>query len=278
MDPVVGDQRLVDRECDVLILARQHLDPPGVAADDNHLLRCEPHRRRIGDPGFAAVVGRILGRILLEQVTPAGVDEHRVTLAQGHVVQLQPGLQVCLGNQRAGVEAGVLAGGVGFQLVGGLEHLDRVDDDATRGEGLDVLEAEPLQIVLRDVFPHRRLVVVAVLDADMAHPVDMRADMALAEIGVLHIAQLVVAEFRTRHHGEAGQDGLAEAAAEQRYAVHEVEGHRRDDAGLDLGGGGLGDGGGNTVSRAGLVVRPEWRGRNERLAVGVGRGGHRLHH
>src|SRR5437773_2671902 len=81
----------------------------------------------------------------------AGMDEHRVALAQRYVVHLQSGLQIRLGDQRAGVQARVLAGGVGFQLAGGLEHLDRVDDDAARGEGLEVLQAEPLEVVLGDV-------------------------------------------------------------------------------------------------------------------------------
>ena len=135
---------------------------------------------------------------------------------------------------------------------------------------------KPLEIVLRDVFSHRRLVVVAVLDADVADAVDMRADMALAEIGVFHIAQLVLAEFGARHRGEAGQDGLAEAGAEQRDAVRQRVGHGGDDAGLDLGGGGLGDGRGDAIGRAGLIVRAKRRGRDERLAVGLCRGGRRL--
>jgi hypothetical protein len=227
-------------------------------------------------PGSPFVVGRVLRRPLFEQVTPAGVDEHRVGFAQGHVVHLQPGLQIGFGDQRAGVEARGLAGGVGFQLAGGLKHLHRVDDDAARREGLDVLEAKALQIVLGDVFPHRRLVVVAVLDADVAEPIDMSADMALAEVSVFHVAQLVVAVFRARHRGEAAEDRLAEAGAEERYAVHEGVGHGGDDASLNLGGGGLGDGGSDAVSRAGLIVRTKRRGLDDGLAVGLGRGGRRL--
>ena len=107
----------------------------------------------------------------------------------------------------------------------------------------------------------------------MAEAVDMRADMALTEIGVFHIAQLVVSIFSARRDGEAGQDGLAKASAEQRYAVYEVVGHRGDDAGLDLGGSGLGDRRGNAVGRPGLIVRTEGRRRDDRLAVGLGRGG-----
>ena len=68
-------------EGNALLLARDHLDRPGVGADKDHLLRCEPLRRRLADAGFALVVGRILRRPLLEQVDPAGVQEHRVGLA-----------------------------------------------------------------------------------------------------------------------------------------------------------------------------------------------------
>ena len=65
---------------------------------------------------FAAVVGRVLRRELLEQVAPAGVDEHRIAFTQRHVVQLQPGLQIGFGDHRARVEARALAGGIGLQL------------------------------------------------------------------------------------------------------------------------------------------------------------------
>jgi hypothetical protein len=40
------------------------------------------------------------------------------------------------------------------------------------------------------------------LDADVAEAVDMRADMALTEIGVFHIAQLVVSIFSARRDGD----------------------------------------------------------------------------
>ena len=86
--------------------------------------------------------------------------------------------------------------------------------------------------ILGDVFPHRGLVIVAVLDADVAHAVDMRADMALAEIGIFHIGQLVLPVFRAGYQGSSGQHGLGETGAEQRYAVDKVVGQRRDDTGL----------------------------------------------
>jgi hypothetical protein len=104
----------------------------------------------------------------------------------------------------------------------------------------------------------------------------MRADMALAEVGVLHITELVVAVFCARHRGEAAEDRLAEAAPEERYAVHEGVGHGGNDAGLDLRGGGLGNGGGNAVGRAGLIIRTEGRGLDDGLAVGLRGGGRRL--
>ena len=99
---------------------------------------------------------------------------------------------------------------------------------STASQHVRRLETKPLEIVT-DIFSHRRLV-VAVLDADVAEAVDMRADMALAEVGVFHIAQLVVAVFCARHRGEAAQDRLAEAGAEERYAVYDGVGQRGDDA------------------------------------------------
>jgi hypothetical protein len=57
------------------------------------------------------------------------------------------------------------------------------------------------------------------LDADVTHAVYVRADMALAEIGILHVAQLVLAVLRTGHGSKAGQNGLRETRAKQRDAV-----------------------------------------------------------
>ena len=111
----------------------------------------------------------------------------------------------------------------------------------------------------------------------MADPINVCADMALAEIGILHIAQLVLAEFGARHRGEAGQNGLAEARSEQRNAVGQRVCHRRHDTGLDLGGRGLRNRRRNTIGRTGLIVGTERRRRDERLAIRLRRGGRRLH-
>src|SRR6267378_2604831 len=96
-------------ESDVFVFARDYLDGPAVAADSDDLLRGEPLCRRVGDARLAAIVGCVLSRILLEQVTPTGVDEHRIPFAQRHVVHLEPGLQVSLGDHRARVETGAPA-------------------------------------------------------------------------------------------------------------------------------------------------------------------------
>src|SRR6185312_7060035 len=199
VDAVIGNERLVYRESDAFFLARNHFHRPGVGADDYHFLRGEPFRRGGADAGLGAVISGVLRGELLEQIAPAGIDEDGIGLSQRHIVHLESSLQIILADDRAAIEARSLAGGIGLELARRLEHLDDVDDDAARREGLDVLDAELLQPVLGDVLAHRRLIVIAVLDADMAHAVDMRADMALAEIGVLHIAQLVAAEFRAGH-------------------------------------------------------------------------------
>ena len=117
VDAVVGEQDRVHRERLVRVLAGDHLDRPGVGADHDHLLRCQPLRRRLADARLAAVVGRVLRRELLEQVAPAGVDEHRVAFAQRHIVHLQARLQVGLGDDRARVEAGPLQAALVFSLL-----------------------------------------------------------------------------------------------------------------------------------------------------------------
>src|SRR3954454_14308669 len=196
MDAVISYQRLVHRESDLLVFTGYHLNRSGVATDHAWLLRGEPFRCRVGDARLAAIIGRVLRRKLLEQIAPSGIDKYCVALAQRHVVHLQSRLQILLRNHRARVQTGTSADEIRLQLARVLKHLHRVDDDAARRKGLDVLTTEALEIILRDVFTHRCLIVIAILYADMAEAVDMRADMALAEIGVFHIAQLVLAEFR----------------------------------------------------------------------------------
>ena len=72
---------------------------------------------------------------------------------------------------------------------------------------LQVLEAELFQAVLRDVLTHRCLIIIAVFDADMAHPVEMRADMTLAELGFLHVGRLFL-PYSPPAAGYACQDAL----------------------------------------------------------------------
>ena len=252
------------------ILAGNDLDDPGVRAHRHNLLRHEPVGGVLADAGRAAIVGGVLGRELLEEVAPAGVDDDDVALAQRHVVHLEAGLQVGAGDHGALVEAGLLARRVALELAGRLEHLHHVDDHAAGRERLQVLEAEPRHVVLVDVFAHRRLVVIAVLAPDVAHAVQVRPDVTLAEPRVLHVRQLVLAEGGARGEAGRGEDRLRETRSEERHAVRERVGHRDDLAGLDLGGCGLRHRGGDPVGRTGLVVGTPRRGRHELLAIGLG--------
>src|SRR4029450_5067455 len=165
---------------------------PGVAPARDDLLGDEPRGGVLADAGLARVVQRVLRRELLEEIAPAGVDDDDVTLAQRDVVHLESGLEVGGGDDRALLEARLLAGRVALELVGLLIDLHHVDEHATGREGLEVLEPELGHVVLGDELPHRDLVVVAVLAPDVPHPVEMRADVALAEPGVFHVGQLVL--------------------------------------------------------------------------------------
>ena len=129
-----------------------------------------------------------------EQIAPAGVEEHRIALAQCDIVHFEPSLQVLRRDHGSLVEAGVLARRIGVQLAGILVDFDEVDDDAARGERLQVFEAKPRHVVLIDVFAHRRLIVIAIAAADMADAVYVGADMALAEPRVFHIGEVVFAK------------------------------------------------------------------------------------
>ena len=100
----------------------------------------------------------------------------------------------------------------------------------------------------------------------------MGADMALAEVGVLHVGQLVLAVFGTGNKRSAGQHGLGEAGAEQGHPIDEVVGQGNGDAGLDLSRGSLGDGRGNPVGCPDLVIGSEGRSLDQRLAVALGMG------
>src|SRR6266566_1297216 len=109
-----------------------------------------------------------------------------------------------------------------------------VDENSARGEGLQVLEAEPGHVVLVDVLPHRGLVEVAVLAPDMAQAVKVRADVALAEPRILQVGQLVLSERSAGGEGGGGQDRLAEPRAEERHPVGQRIRHGDDLAFLDL--------------------------------------------
>ena len=134
MNAVVGQQHLVHRKGDRFVFARDHLDGPGVGADQNDLLVDQPLGGGIADPGLAAVVERVLRRILGEEVAPAGVEKDRVALAQGHVVGLEPRLHILRCDHGSFVEARVLASRIGPQLAGVLVDFDEVDQDASGGE------------------------------------------------------------------------------------------------------------------------------------------------
>src|SRR3954452_3054723 len=101
------------------------------------------------------------------------MNEHCIAFAQGDIVHFQSGLDVSWCNHRATVETRRPAGGIGLQLVGFLEHLDHVEDYAACSESLKVFKSQLLDAVLSDKFSHRRLIVIAILDADVAHAVDM---------------------------------------------------------------------------------------------------------
>ena len=147
---------------------------------------------------------------------------------------------------------GFLHAALVLSLPASWKHLDHVDDDAAGGERFQVLEAELGHVVLVDELAHRGLVVVAVLDADVSHAVEVRAYVALAEPGVFHVGELVLAERCARGKARGGEDGLGEARAEQRHAIDQRIRHVRDLAGLDLGGRRLGHRG---VTR---LVAPVW--------------------
>src|SRR5439155_7710902 len=89
---------------------------PGVRPDRDDLLRDEPLRGVLADPGRSGVEDGVLRRVLLEEVAPAGVDDHDVALTQRHVVHLEAGLDVRARDDRALVEAVPLAGGVALEL------------------------------------------------------------------------------------------------------------------------------------------------------------------
>ncbi len=149
------------------------------------------------------------------------MDDDDVPFAQGHVVHLQSRLDVGGGDEGAPVEAGLAAGRVGLELAGRLEDLHHVEHHAAGREGLQVLESEAGHVVLVDELPHCVLVVVAILPPDMAHAVEMGAHMALAEPGILHVGELVLAVRSARSQAGGGQDGLGEAAPEERDTVHQ---------------------------------------------------------
>ncbi len=258
MDAVVGDQEDVDRDRQSRVLGRPHFDREGIGADQHHLLIRQPLRGLHADARLGGVVDRVHGGILQEQILIPGVEEDSVTFAQRNVIHLQAGLKIGRGDQCAAIEAVALAVRVLLQLAGFLEDANKVDDDAAGGECLDVLEAKLFEAVLGDVFPHRRLIIIAVLDADMAHAVEMGADVALAEPGVFHVSRFVLTLGCAGRQARRRQDVLREAGAEQGNSVHEDIRHRNDFAGLDLCCGRLGDRRRDTVARPGLVIGPKW--------------------
>ena len=64
----------MDRERFVRVFAGDHLDRPGVDADKHDLLVRPASRGGLADARLSAVVVRVLGRILQEQIVPAGVE------------------------------------------------------------------------------------------------------------------------------------------------------------------------------------------------------------
>src|SRR3989475_9057725 len=120
---------------------------------------------------YTTLFRSVLLRVLLEEVAPAGVDDHDVAFTERDVVQLEPGLEVGPGDHRALVQAGLRARRVALEFSRRLVHFDRVDQNATGGERLQVLEPELRDRVLVDVLAHRDLVEVAILAPDVAQPV-----------------------------------------------------------------------------------------------------------
>src|SRR5439155_11516742 len=82
--------------------------------------------------------------------------------------------------------------------------------------------------------------------------------------------ELVLPERRAGKQRGRGEDRLREPRTEEWDADRERVRHHYDLAFLDLGRGGLGDRGGDTVGRTGLIVRPPRRRRNDLGTVGLG--------
>ena len=270
MDAGIRDQDVVDDERLLRILTGDHLDGPRVGADGHDLLSHEPVRGVLANPRLATVVRCVLGRELLEEVAPTRVQDQDVALAQRDVVHLEAGLDVRPGDHRPLVEALPLARAVALELPGRLEHLDHVDEDAAGRERLDVLEAELGHVVLVDELAHRDLVEVAVLAPDVPEPVEVGADVTLTEPRVFHVRELVLAERGTRGEGGRRQDALREARPEEWDAVRQGIRHRNDLPLLDLGRGRLRDRRRDAVGRAGLIVGPPGRGRDDLATVALG--------
>jgi len=156
-----------------------------------------------------------------------------------------------------------------FLSLGFLEDPDDVEHDPAGRERLHMLDAKLLQVVLGDIFTHRGLVIVAVLDPDMAQPVDMRADVALGEVGILHAGELVLAVLSPWRQGRGVQDGFLEACAVQWHAIHQNIPQRNDFAGLDFRRGRLGYLGRNAVGCADIIFRTERRWLDQSLTVAL---------
>jgi len=128
-------------------------------------------------------------------------------------------LQVGCRDHRGAIQAVALAIGVLLQLARFLEDPDQVDDHPPGGEGLQVLEAEFFQAVLRNELAHRHLVVIAVPDADVAHAVEVGADVTLAEPRFLHTGRLVLAQLAASRQSVGRENGFKESCSGQWDAV-----------------------------------------------------------
>ena len=159
--PFFGEQGLVDGEELARLLRRQHFDGHAVGPDSDDAQACEEFGAFDSEAGFAGEIfaGRGVGL-----VEPAGVQENDVTLANGEVLLLH-----------GAFDLGAVDGGAGVEDVFA-EVARHVEQHASGNDGRDGVRPEFAQAGGGVIVTLVDAVVVAVVDTEVAEPVELRAN------------------------------------------------------------------------------------------------------
>ena len=160
--PGLAEQVLVDDEQPARRLRRPRLEGPVVGADQRHAALRQPVRAVPAEPRLEGAVARVVDH---PQRRPAGVEQHDVAGADVDALPLAGRLDVLRGDRESLLEHR-------RPLEGG-----DVEADAARHPLRRVLDAEPLQAGRRVDVPVVQAVVVPPVDADVAEPVEVAADL-----------------------------------------------------------------------------------------------------